>query len=242
MTELTYMNLSSSVAEVETGQLLNVQLGRKQHKEGSWSAMNMCRLWYDCCWGPVRVLPWGQGVTAKEWRHSGFHGAPPLGPSPVSGKSIFLRGWALVPGMKAEKSVDSFTLFPTGSDSDAWWWSGQQWWVRCQQRCLMSGSHGPGAGGGHRNRWGCRVDRGSGSWRGFALLKCIQLKIEYRTCPTFTVFMGLCHFGWSSSLCPSPLSLEVGPPFLPSLCQGFATFAHLLKTYLGYFFIPNGLI
>lgn len=158
------------------------------------------------------------------------------------GKSIFLRGRALVPGMEAEKSVYSFTLFPSRSDSDAWWWLGQQWWDRCQQRCLMSGSRGPGAGGGHRNRWGCRVGRGRGSWRGFALLKCTQLKIEYWTSPTFTVFTGLCHFGWPSSLRPSPLSLEVSTPFPPSLCQGFATFPHLLKTCLGYFFIPNGLI
>lgn len=124
---------------------------------------------------------------------------------------FFKRGPALVPGIEAEKSVYSFTLFPSGSDSDAWWWSGQQQWDSCQQWCLMSGSRGPGARGGHSNRWGCRVDRGSGSWRGFALLKCTQLKIEYWTSPTFTVFTGLCHLGWPSSLCPSPLSLGGSP-------------------------------
>ena len=179
---------------------------------------------------------------AKEWRYTGIHGALPLRPSPVSGKSIFLRGWALVPGIEAEKSVYSFTLFPSGSDSDAWWWSGQQQWDSCQRRCLMSGSRGPGASGGHSNRWGCRVDWGSGSWRGFALLKCTQLKIEYRTSPTFTVFTGLCHLGWPSSLCLSPLYLGGSPPVPPSLYQGFAMFTHLLETCLGPFFIPYGFI
>lgn len=179
-------------------------------------------------------MPWGQGVTAKEWRHSGFRGAPPLGPSPVFGKSIFLRGWALVPGMKAEKSVDSFTLFPTGSDSDAWWWSGQQWWDRCQQRCLMSGSRGPGAGGGHRNRWGCRVDRGSGSWRGFALLKCTQLKIEYRTCPTFSLYGTLPFWLAILSLSFTPL-LGSGPPIPSFSLSGFCYICSPVEDLLGIF-------